>query len=86
MLVAVAAVAAALRGGFKDLLVYQYAGRAVLDAVPLYASRDPVNGLRFTYPPFAAVGLSPQWRRSRASSWWYAARWVGPRPDGWWPS
>ena len=59
VLVVAAAVAGALRGGFKDLLVYQYGGRAVLDGLPLYDSRDPVSDLPFTYPPFAAVVMVP---------------------------
>jgi alpha-1,2-mannosyltransferase len=48
-----------LYGGFKDLSVYRYGGRLVLDGAPLYASRDPGTGLRFTYPPFAALGMAP---------------------------
>jgi alpha-1,2-mannosyltransferase len=50
---------AGLHGGFVDLSVYQYGGRLVLDGLPLYASRDPGTGLRFTYPPFAAVAMVP---------------------------
>jgi alpha-1,2-mannosyltransferase len=42
-----------------DLSAYQYGGRLVLDGLPLYASRDPATGLRFTYPPFAAVAMAP---------------------------
>ncbi|MCW2765955.1 MAG: hypothetical protein JWO11_1914, partial [Nocardioides sp.] len=52
VLVVAAAVAAALRGGFTDLFVYRYGGRAVLDGLPVYASGDPVTRLPFTYPPF----------------------------------
>ena len=58
-LVVAAAVAAGVRGGFTDLFVYQYGGRALLDGLPVYGSRDPVMGLPFTYPPFAAVVLVP---------------------------
>jgi alpha-1,2-mannosyltransferase len=59
VLVTAAAVAAGVRGGFKDLLVYQHAGRAFLDGVSVYHSDEPVNGLPFTYPPFAAVVMAP---------------------------
>jgi alpha-1,2-mannosyltransferase len=48
-----------LHGGFVDLSAYQYGGRLVLDGLPLYGSRDPATGLRFTYPPFAAVATVP---------------------------
>ena len=44
MLVVGAAVAGAFLG-FTDLIVYLYGGRAVLDGLPVYASRDPVTGL-----------------------------------------
>jgi alpha-1,2-mannosyltransferase len=59
VLVLVAAVAAGLRSDLTDLSVYQYGGRAVLDALPLYDSDEPVTGLPFTYPPFAAVVMVP---------------------------
>jgi alpha-1,2-mannosyltransferase len=55
----VAALAATLHDQFKDLLVYRYAGRAVLDGRDVYAHDDPVTGLPFTYPPFAAVLMVP---------------------------
>ena len=63
------------RGGFTDLFVYQYGGRAVLDGLPVYESGDPVTGLPFTYPPFAAVlmvplALLPAWL---AAGLWTAA-------------
>ena len=45
--------------GFTDLVVYQYGGRSVLDGVSPYAGDDPVTGLPFTYPPFAAVLMVP---------------------------
>src|SRR5215207_7325458 len=59
LLVVGAAVAGALPGGFKDLSVYLYGGRAVLDGLPVYEYGDPVTGLHFTYPPFAAVVMLP---------------------------
>ena len=59
VLVAAAAVAAGLRGDFTDLFVYQHGGRGVLDGLEVYESRDPVTGLPFTYPPFAAVVMVP---------------------------
>ena len=74
VLVVAAAVAAALRGGFTDLLVYQYGGRAVLDGLPLYESGDPVTGLPFTYPPFAAVVMVPL---ALLPAWLAAALWTG---------
>ena len=37
-LVVVGAVVGAVRGGFTDLFVYQYGGRAVLDGVPVYGA------------------------------------------------
>ncbi len=75
VLVGVAAVAAGLRGDFTDLSVYQYGGRAVLDALPVYESDDPVTGLPFTYPPFAAVLLVPMawWPAWMAAALWTAA-------------
>jgi alpha-1,2-mannosyltransferase len=48
-----------LHGGFVDLSAYRYGGRLVLDGLPLYGSRDPATGLRFTYPPFAALAMVP---------------------------
>jgi len=74
VLVVAAAVGAALRGGLKDLLVYQYGGRAVLDGLPVLTSRDPVTGLRFTYPPFAAVVMAPL---APLPAWLAAALWTG---------
>ena len=43
----------------KDLLVYQYGGREVLAHSSPYAGDDPITGLPFTYPPFAAVLMVP---------------------------
>ena len=74
VLVVGAAVAGALRGGFTDLFVYLYGGRAVLDGLPLYESRDPVTGLPFTYPPFAAVLMVPL---ALLPTWLAAALWTG---------
>jgi alpha-1,2-mannosyltransferase len=71
-LVVAAAVAAAVRGGFKDLLVYQHAGRALLDGASVYDSQ--VGGLPFTYPPVAAVLAAPlAW----LPAWLAAALWTG---------
>ena len=69
-----AAVAGAMRGGFKDLLVYQYAGRWLLDGLSVYDLRDPVNDLPFTYPPFGAVAAVPL---SWLPAWLAAALWTG---------
>lgn len=74
VLVVAAAVAGALHGGFTDLFVYQYGGRAVLDGLPVYESGDPVTGLPFTYPPFAAVVLVPL---ALLPAWLAAALWTG---------
>jgi alpha-1,2-mannosyltransferase len=43
-----------------------FGGGTVLDGLPLYAGAEPHSGLRFTYPPFAALGftlfaLPPPW-------------------------
>ena len=73
VLVVGAAVAGALLG-FKDLFVYLYGGRAVLDGLPVYESRDPVTGLHFTYPPFAAVLMVPL---ALLPTWLAAALWTG---------
>jgi alpha-1,2-mannosyltransferase len=74
VLVVGAAVAGALLGGFKDLFVYLYGGRAVLDGLPVYESGDPVTGLHFTYPPFAAVLMVPL---ALLPTWLAAALWTG---------
>lgn len=74
VLVVAAAVAGALRGGFKDLFVYLYGGRTVLDGLPTLASGDPVTGLPFTYPPFAAVVMAPL---ALLPAWLAAALWTG---------
>lgn len=74
ILVVAAAVVGGLHGGFTDLFVYQYGGRTVLDGLDLYAARDPVTGLAFTYPPFAAVVLVPL---ALLPTWLAAALWTG---------
>ena len=74
VVVVAAAVAGALRGGFTDLVVYQYGGRAVLDGLRVYESGDPVTGLPFTYPPFAAVVMAPL---ALLPAWLAAALWTG---------
>ena len=74
VLVVAAGVAGAARGGFTDLLVYQYGGRAVLDGLSVYESGDPVTGLPFTYPPFAAVLMVPL---ALLPAWPAAALWAG---------
>ena len=58
-LIVVSAIVAATHGDFKDLYAYQHGGRAGLDGLSVYDSRDPVTGLPFTYPPFAAVVMVP---------------------------
>jgi alpha-1,2-mannosyltransferase len=73
-LLAAAAVVGGIRGGFTDLSVYQYGGRAVLDGLPVYGSRDPVTGLPFTYPPFAAVAMVPL---GLLPAWLAASVWTG---------
>ena len=63
VLLVAAAVAGALVDGLgyrlTDLHVYQHAGGVVLDGESLAETRDPVTGLPFTYPPFAALVLVP---------------------------
>jgi alpha-1,2-mannosyltransferase len=73
-LVVAAAVAGALRSELTDLLVYRHAGRALLDGLPILESRDPVTGLPFTYPPFAAVVMVPL---ALIPAWLAAALWTG---------
>jgi alpha-1,2-mannosyltransferase len=74
VLVVAAAVAGALRGDLTDLLVYQHAGRAVLDGLPVLEASDPVTGLPFTYPPFAAVVMVPL---APMPAWLAAGLWTG---------
>lgn len=73
-LVVAGGVAGAVCGEFKDLLVYQWGGRALLDGLSPYAHDDPVNGLPFTYPPFAAVLMVPL---ALLPTWLAAALWTG---------
>jgi alpha-1,2-mannosyltransferase len=61
-------------GGFTDLHVYRYAGHAVLDGASVYAKDDPVTGLPFTYPPFAALVMVPV---ALAPGWLAAGLWTG---------
>jgi alpha-1,2-mannosyltransferase len=74
VLVVAGAVVGAVRGKFADLSVYQYGGRSALDGVPLYGLDDPVTGLPFTYPPFAAVLMAPL---AVLPTWLAAALWTG---------
>ncbi|WP_182481254.1 glycosyltransferase 87 family protein [Nocardioides immobilis] len=67
-------VVGALVGGFTDLHVYRYAGRTVLDGMSVYAADDPVTGLPFTYPPFAAVLMVPL---ALVPGWLAAGLWTG---------
>ena len=73
-LVVAGAVAGALDDQLKDLLVYQYAGEAVMDDQSPYARDEPVTGLPFTYPPFAAVLMVPL---ALLPTWLAAALWTG---------
>ncbi len=74
VLIVGAAVAGALRGGFTDLFVYQFGGWAVLHGRPIYSLPDPVTGLYFSYPPFAAVVMAPL---ALLPTWLAAAVWTG---------
>ena len=71
-LVGVATAVGALHGSFTDLFVYQHGARIALDGLPA-ESRDPVTGLRFTYPPFAAVLMAPL---APLPSWVAAGLWT----------
>ena len=59
VVVAAAALAGWLRPDLTDLHVYRYGGLALLEGLSPYAEDDPVSGLPFTYPPFAAAMLIP---------------------------
>jgi len=74
VLIVGAAVAGAVAGGFTDLFVYQYGGRSALRGLPIYGSGDPVTGLHFTYPPFAAIAMVPL---ALLPTWLAAALWTG---------
>lgn len=58
--------------GLTDLTVYRYGGRAVLEGLALYDAPDPVTGLPFTYPPFAALLMTPL---AALPSWLAAVLW-----------
>jgi alpha-1,2-mannosyltransferase len=82
------------RRGFFDLAVYQGATRYWLSGGPLYDYLVPGSPYGFTYPPFAALALSPLaalgWYTAIAASLmlnvcvaaWLVYRYVGPR---WFP-
>ena len=74
LLALAAAVVGGVVGGFTDLHVYRYAGQAVLDGAQVYDADDPVTGLPFTYPPFAAVVMVPL---ALVPAWLAAALWTG---------
>jgi len=74
VVIVAAVVAGGLHGGFTDLFVYQQAGRTVLAAPSAIGSVDPVTGLTFTYPPFAAVVMVPL---ALLPAWLAAAVWTG---------
>lgn len=74
LLAAVAGLVGGVHDSFKDLVVYQYAGQAVLDGVSVYASDEPVHDLPFTYPPFAAIVFVPL---ALLPSWLASALWTG---------
>ncbi len=59
LIAAAAALAGWLHPDLTDLHVYRHAGQALLDGLSPYAADDPVTGLPFTYPPFAAVVMLP---------------------------
>jgi alpha-1,2-mannosyltransferase len=59
VVVAAAALVGWLRPDLTDLHVYRYGGLALLDGLSPYAEDDPVSGLPFTYPPFAAAMMIP---------------------------
>ena len=67
VLAVAAAVVGGIVGGFTDLHVYRYAGQAVLDGTQVYDADDPVTGLPFTYPPFAAIVMVPLAARARVA-------------------
>lgn len=70
----VGVVVGSLEGGFTDLHVYRFAGEAVLDGRSVYDADDPVTGLPFTYPPFAALLLVPL---ALMPGWLAAGLWTG---------
>jgi len=68
------AVAGVLAGSFPDLDVYRHGGRSVLDHVSPYATDDPIYGYPFTYPPFAALAMTPL---ALVPGWLASAVWTG---------
>jgi hypothetical protein len=49
-------------GKTKDYILWHWAGQQVVHGAPLYESTDSDGGLRFLYPPFAALLLAlPSW-------------------------
>jgi len=68
------AVAGVLAGSFPDLDVYRHGGRSVLDHVSPYATDDPIHGYPFTYPPFAALAMTPL---ALLPGWLASAVWTG---------
>ena len=72
-MVVAAAIVGALHSGLTDLSVYQDGAQSALDGMALDL-RDPVTGLRFTYPPFAAVLMVPL---APLPAWLAAALWTG---------
>jgi alpha-1,2-mannosyltransferase len=72
-LAVVAGVVGSVVGGFTDLHVYRFAGQAVLGGSHLYDTDDPVTGLPFTYPPFAAILMVPL---ALVPGWLAAALWT----------
>lgn len=71
---AAGALVVALGHDLVDLLAYRHGGHAVLAGRSPYASDDPVTGLPFTYPPFAAVLMAPL---APIPAWLAAALWTG---------
>ena len=71
--VVVAGVLGGLHGRFPDLSVYRYGAHAALDGLSPYATHDPATGYPFTYPPFAAVAMTPL---ALVPVWLAAAAWT----------
>ena len=70
----VGTIVGAIAGAFPDLEVYRHGGESVLVHVSPYATDDPVYGYPFTYPPFAALAMTPlAW----LPGWLAAAVWTG---------
>ena len=54
--------------------MYRHGGQSLLDGVSPYASDDPIYGYPFTYPPVAALVLTPL---ALLPGWLAAALWTG---------